>query len=1396
MTPARLEIGLDIGAVAVKAVAVDPAGAIVAAAHQAIAGRLQPCLAGVLEELGRAAGADRCNVVGVTGSRADGYARVLGVPLIGSIVALGLAGQRLVPSAGGLLELGGEHAAFLRLGPVGGDGTRPVLDCATNTACSAGTGAFLEQEAHRFGVSTEQFAAMAARAARAARVAGRCAVFAKTDVVHKHQNGVPLDELALGLCVAIATGVASELTAGRPFQRPLAFVGGVAANQGMRRALLAALTLAEEDLVIPEQYRMAGALGAVMGARSRPDLARPSLTRSLSLLAGRPAPSLRRALPQLIAPPPPAVERAAAPRPSPSDQDGGVIGIDIGSTSTNLAFLDAGGAVLDLRSLPTRGDPLAAAVGVLRGLEESRGPLAPSAVGVTGSGRRFIAELIGADFAVNEITAHAAGCAKFYPDADTIFDIGGQDAKFIRLDGGEVVEFEMNKACSAGTGSFLEEMAALLGLDIVGEFGREALRARSPVDLGERCTVFMGSEVARCLQEGCAREDLTAGLAYSVVRNYLARVVGRHAVGRRVVVQGGVAANQAVVAALRQVLGRDVTVHRYHDTAGAIGVALLAAEKVRAPSKFRGLSALGFGNLRTRSFNCPRCANQCTVHVTTAPDRRRFFAGGLCDRYEGSGQVTRAAGRPDLFAEREAALDRWVAEASPGSAGVVGIPRGLFFHEQLPFWTAFLGALDVPYVLSPPTGPHTLERAAALSPPGTCLPLRLAYGHAAELVRAGVRRLLIPSVASLSDRTVAERLDHACPSVQGWPYTARALMAHDVEILAPRLRLSIPRLVEPDLREAARLLGAAPRNVPRAIAAGRQAQADFTDAMLRRGDEVLADRDGRQTVAVLARPYAVCDPAVNLRLKRVLEDVGLLAVPMDMIRDEPLSSRALQGMYWYSGKRLLQAARAVRRLGRLPAVCISCFGCGPDAFILHLLRRELGSVPALELEVDEHSELNGIHTRVEAFSCSLGARRAGAPEGAPPPERAQAGDLHGRRLYIPRMSDHAAAFAGAFRSCGVDAEVLPLPDEESIGLGRRTLNGGECLPCACVLGDMLRCVEGRNPAGPAPAFFMISGDGPCRLGQYPWVQRAILDQRGHADVPIFNASQDPEFYQHFGALPAVFQRRAWEGTAAIDLLFRKWRETRVRAASRDDADALYRELLAGLEQAIERGTALIPTLRAGFDRMEALARSDVAPSVTIGLLGENYVRCNAAANAGVAEALEDLGAEVWYPSLCEWVSYTNWTARLHCRYERQHRRLAQLLLIDGYQRLSMSRMTRAVRGRLASAGYPSVRELLRLAAPYVPRTFEGETIVGIGRTVDLQRRGVGGVIHVSPFGCMVGGIVETVSRRLSEDLGGFPILNLHYDGRPGERAGGLLESFVLRARSWQEGRRDAAARPH
>ncbi|MFC1983248.1 acyl-CoA dehydratase activase, partial [Chloroflexota bacterium] len=567
-----------------------------------------------------------------------------------------------------------------------------------NGACAAGTGSFLDQQASRIGIPIEKFGDVALESIRPPRVAGRCSVFAKTDMIHLQQIGTPVHDIVAGLCFAMVRNFKGHIISGRELETPVSFQGGVAANKGIRRAILEVMELDESDLIIPEHFAVLGALGAVLVAGEKPPgkpeaigcaLPEDTLQRIREYIARHEFKFAN--LPSLcgdnypINTEPVKLDTAQAVEAH--------VGVDIGSISTNVVVIDWNNNVLARRYLMTAGRPIEA---VKQGLWEVGQELGDGVVirgcGSTGSGRYMTGEFFGADVIQNEITSHAKAATFMCPEVDTIFEIGGQDAKYISLQDGTIVDFAMNKVCAAGTGSFLEEQAEKLDINIKEEFGDIALSSKQPLDLGERCTVFMESQLNFCKQKGAAKKDLVSGLAYSIVRNYLTKVVEDRRVGDHILFQGGVAFNRAEKAAFESVLGKKVQVPPHHDILGAIGVAMLAKEKMGdngGQTHFRGF------DLRDRkydlsSFECKGCSNRCEIHRVVFGGEKPLFYGSRCGKYDSQEKKKkrRSSRIPRLFDERYEALMNTYPKNTPGlpNGKMVGIPRALFFHELFPLW--------------------------------------------------------------------------------------------------------------------------------------------------------------------------------------------------------------------------------------------------------------------------------------------------------------------------------------------------------------------------------------------------------------------------------------------------------------------------------------------------------------------------------------------------------------------------------------------------------------------------------------------------------------------------------------------------------------------------------------
>lgn len=628
-----MKLGIDIGSITAKVVVVDEADNIIESRYIRTKGQPVETTLAILEDLLARYSLERFELAAATGTGGRLIADLLEVPFINEIIAQAAGLARFHPEVKTIIEIGGEDSKLIILGKDSPDNSNKVADFSMNGVCAAGTGSFIDQQASRMGIPVEQFGDVAMQSAVPARVAGRCSVFAKSDMIHLQQMGTPVPDVVAGLCFAMVRNFKGNVIRGRELGKPVSFQGGVAANKGVRRAILEVLQLKESELIIPEHFAVLGAVGAVLAAQERikdksgsegNSLPLDTLQRLREYIARREYKYT--SLPPLIGDNYPINIEPVGPGATKNIE--AYVGVDIGSISTNVIVIDKNNNVLARRYIMTAGRPIEA---VKQGLwevgQEVGGNIIVKGAGSTGSGRYMTGEFFGADVIRNEITSHAKAASFVCPEVDTIFEIGGQDAKYISLQDGAIIDFAMNKVCAAGTGSFLEEQAEKLGIKIDQEFGTLGLASRQPLDLGERCTVFMESQLNFHKQKGATKEDLVSGLAYSVVKNYLNKVVEEHHIGDHILLQGGVAFNRAVKAAFESVLGKKIQVPPHHDCLGAIGVAMLAKEEVEKTGRqtdFRGF------DLRNRkyelsSFECQDCLTFVKSIKSSLKVNSRFF---------------------------------------------------------------------------------------------------------------------------------------------------------------------------------------------------------------------------------------------------------------------------------------------------------------------------------------------------------------------------------------------------------------------------------------------------------------------------------------------------------------------------------------------------------------------------------------------------------------------------------------------------------------------------------------------------------------------------------------------------------------------------------------------------
>lgn len=968
----------------------------------------------LLEEITAAVPPGLIQGVRATGSGAGLVAELLDATFENEFKALARAVGSLYEEVSTVFEMGGETSKFIRLDRDPDDGTVGIVDYQANGDCAAGTGSFMDQQASRLRYSIEDVGDVVLSAGKAASIAGRCSVFAKSDMIHAQQKGYQPPEVLKGLCSAVVRNYKGTITKGKKIGDKVAFIGGMAANKGAVDAVRTAFDLSPEDLLIPQHYVWMGAIGAAM-IEADERAGTPSRVVDLTNLDPETSPALPTTTPL-------SMDRVILLRdrkkPYTLPDQGMVeayLGIDVGSVSTNLVVLDHAGGVIKSVYLKTDGRPVEVVNTGLAEIWEEVGPrLDIRGVGTTGSGRELIGELSGADTINDEITAHKTGATLvggglIDRPPDTIFEIGGQDSKFISLDNGVVVDFAMNEACAAGTGSFLEEQAEKMDINIIDGFAELALSSQEPIRLGERCTVFMERDVNSYLQRGASARDLVAGLAYSIVHNYLNRLVGSRPIGDTIYFQGGTAYNDSVAAAFSEILGKDIIVPPHNGVIGAIGMAVLARDKVEAtgePSKFRGWD-LDKINYKIREFTCKGCTNQCDIRQFTVGKEKTYWGDKCSDRYRKRAKVDSEPVIPDLPALREELVFSYVtgkdltgrreAGDTPGSSaldtagpvgtetgssrGVVGLPRAMYTYDRLPFWSTFMRECGFDVLVSRETEREVRAAGVDSSVSEPCFPIRAAHGHVVDLLDRGVDYVLVPNL--LNEETDHPDIEsHACPWGQTLPWVLRANPALEKEaerILAPTLHFRRgPEAVKEALRTLMKPLGVRRRAVDRAVEAAYAAQGEFRKSLLEAGADALATLAEHEELGIVlvGRPYNIYDPGVNMDIPAKLRKYyAVNVIPMDFLPLWDTETRDINpNMYWNWGRRILQTARFVEQYPNLHVIYMSNFKCGPDSYIKHSVRGAL-SEPFLSLQFDEHTNDAGAMTRCEAYLDSKGFLR-------------------------------------------------------------------------------------------------------------------------------------------------------------------------------------------------------------------------------------------------------------------------------------------------------------------------------------------------------------------------------------------------------------------------------------
>jgi predicted CoA-substrate-specific enzyme activase len=1397
----KFHLGLDIGSISVNAVLIDSDRTVVVNRYEYCYGKPFDVLLKVLDEIIAEFGFHSIDSIAFTGSGGKQAAQLAGGVFVNEIIAQSTSVAELYPHIRTIIEMGGEDSKLIFMEKGTTAEYSRLSDFAMNSLCAAGTGSFLDQQANRIEVPIDKgFGEMALKSVNPPRIAGRCSVFAKSDMIHLQQVATPLHDIVAGLCFAVARNFKSTLGRGKKFEKPFIFQGGVAANVGMVRAFREIFDLTDGELVIPEYHASMGALGAVFHLLKNQngfEAAFKGTQEIRNYLASNRSNTARLEVLNLSKA---KYNKVVKEIPKNGFKTEVYLGIDVGSLSTNVVLIDKDNNIVARRYLPTASKPLNA---IQRGLKEIYDEIGEHVsvigAGTTGSGRYLTGDFIGADVIRNEITAQATAAIAYDSTVDTIFEIGGQDSKYISIENGVVVDFEMNKVCAAGTGSFLEEQADKLNITIIDEFADYAFKSEKPVRLGDRCTVFMESDLNSYQQKGTGIPDLVSGLSYSIVQNYIHKVVGDKPIGEKIFFQGGVTNNKAVVAAFEKITGKSIIIPPHFDVTGAIGAAILAKNSMSAGQKtrFKGflISKIPF---TISSFTCHACTNNCEIQqIKIEGESKKLFYGGRCEKYELDERKGKGKDIPNLFEERLAMLMGDYREEPKNGKISIGIPRALMvFYQQFPFWRSFFEQLGFRVVISDPSDQQIVTRSIELMVAETCLPVELMHGHVDNLLKKNVDFVFQPFIVNVKGTKENPTSNCNCPWVQSFPFMVRSAFPDEKireKFLTPTLHFRyFERAMKKELSAFMKdKFGIPVSKTKKVIDIADAAQTQFEEAVKSRGREVMANLPkDKKALVILGRPYNSTDPLLNLRLVEKLINLNTLPIPVDFL---PLLEENIfedyKMMYWPNGQKIMSASRIVRKHKNLFAVYMGNFRCGPDSFLTHFVRNEMKGKPYLHLEVDEHSADAGLITRCEAFLDSLNGYQKVKRINTEivKPNILHSKSLDGRTLYFPYAGDTVHMLAAAARSCGIDAQVLPMQDATDLELARKHTNGQECFPAICTTGNFLKKLMEPGIDPKKVSFFMPNHNGPCRFGDYNKLHRIIFDKLGFDDVHLMTPCNDDAYADLAGDKSKTFRKNAWAGIVGIDILRRLLQERRPYEIVKGESDKVYLQYRQKLIDSIANGAkdtaAVLEKAGKAFHSIEACFEKR---KPVIAVVGEVFMRDNPFCSGRLIERLEALGAETIIAPFGEWLHYSSYRYWRDSVWKGDLKGLFKSKVQQVYQHYVAKQLTGKVGQYLTARKELEIDEILKLCGPYIHKDYDGDPPIALGSAAGLVEMHISGVANILPFTCMPGTIICAVSNDFKKDHHNIPWLNYAYDGQEDSSNETRLQAFMHQAKEFNE----------
>ena len=1383
MSEKRYTLGIDTGSTTVKVAILNAENALLFSDYRRHYANIQETLADLLTEACEKLGELSVSPV-ITGSGGLTLANHLEVPFVQEVIAVSTALQHYAPQTDVAIELGGEDAKIIYF--EGGN-----IEQRMNGICAGGTGSFIDQMASLLQTDATGLNEYAKNYKAIYPIAARCGVFAKTDIQPLINDGATKEDLAVSIFQAVVNQTISGLACGKPIRGHIAFLGGpLHFLSELRQAFIRTLKLDEEHSIMPDNSHLFAAIGSAMNA---------SLENSVSLKAL--AEKLRSgvAIDFEVARMEPLfasqeeydafLERQSVNNVATADfstyEGNCYLGIDAGSTTTKAAVVGEDGSLLYSFYSNNQGNPLATSIRAIQEIYEQMPDSAHIAYSCsTGYGEALIKAALMPDEGEVETIAHYTAAAFFDPEVDCILDIGGQDMKCIKIKDHAVDSVLLNEACSSGCGSFIENFAQSLNYS-VQDFAREALFAEHPIDLGTRCTVFMNSKVKQAQKEGATVADISAGLAYSVIKNALYKVIkvsDAKELGNHIVVQGGTFYNDAVLRSFERIADCQAIRPDIAGIMGAFGAALIARERYEGKeTSMLPIEKINTLQYSTKMANCKGCTNNCRLTINRFSGGRQYISGNRCER--GIGKEKNANHIPNLFEYKMKKLFGYTPlTEDEAPRGKVGIPRVLNMYENYPLWFTFFTRLGYQVVLSPVSTRKIYELGIESIPSESeCYPAKLAHGHISWLLKQGVKFIFYPCIPYERNEDPGAVNHYNCPIVTSYAENIKNnvdelnnpeirfmnpfLALTSEKILADELVKVFPQIPEEEIREACH--------------SGWEEMAAMRRDIEAKGEETLKwmEETGHRGIVLAGRPYHI-DPEIHHGIPDMINSYDIAVLTEDSVSHlAPLERPLRVNDQWMYHTRLYAAANYVKTREDLDLIQLNSFGCGLDAVTTDQVYEILTGSGKIYtcLKIDEVNNLGAARIRVRSLLAALRAREKNPEKRELHPSSIEKAVFTEKMrkdytILCPQMSPiHFNILEPAFNSEGYHLEILGNDNKDAVDVGLKYVNNDACYPSLMVVGQIMQALLSGKYDTHKTAVIMTQTGGGCRASNYIGFIRRALKKVGMEYVPVISLNLSGlESNPGFKITPRLALRVVF-GAVFGDILMKCLYRMRPYEKVKGSANRLHKkwekiciDFVSGPKISFKKYKQICRTMIRDFDRLPIT--DEKKPRV--GIVGEILVKFLPAANNHLAELLEREGAEAVCPDLIDFFMYSFYNANFKAEHLGTKKSTAALCNL-GIKAINWLRSAASKEFAKSVHFTPpaDIRDLAKYASPIVSvgnQTGEGWFLTG--EMMELIHGGVMNIVCIQPFACLPNHIVgKGVIKAIRKEYPKANIVAVDYD---------------------------------